>query len=241
MRINPICNTQQQNSKKQNINFGINAMSVKPGQIIDKEGIFRRNMFGLQIERIDFFKGTKKIQQHFMQYLPRKGNPGPISIVDFSLNGSKKVTNKQFNSKFCYGNLEVEDETRHYVGKKLISKTRKYHSKDKIGEYYAEMNTTYHQDGKTISEVIQSKWYKYEDEDGYIRYKKPSKLTIKFDESGTKISETRPTSYGWKTKIFDEKGNVIDTQPGGHDKSISYYGQFGYYTPETGMQMHSAS
>lgn len=238
-------NRQQQKSKTQKVNFGQNPATEVAREIRFDTGIVRLNMNGMTREAIDFFQGSKNIQLHMREYLPKhKNSRFDADTVNF-IDGTKLKTNRFYRSSFCNGNMAVKETKSRYDGRKLTSKISEYHGEDKNGEYLQRMEATYHpmrpSDKKPIvAEIIQNKWYQYTDEEGFIRHKDPIKVVIKFDEKGIRQSELRPTSYGWEIKTFDEKGkNVIGTMPiGNGDNSISYYGAYGCYTPEKGLEMY---
>lgn len=224
---------------KQNVNFKMSLSSLKPEEIIRADGIFRKNMFGLKMERIDFFKNTKKVQQYVRELPAKNGNPGRSTYIDFLIDKNKSINTHSYKSDFLSGRRPVKESIKNYSNKKLTLKEKKWHGEDKNGRYYTEMITEYYNDGKTPKMNYQIKWYKYTDKEGLIRFKEPLKIKTNFNEQGIRTTESRPTSYGKEIKVFDSEGkNVIQTIPEGQDNSISYYGQFGYYTPGTGMQTY---
>lgn len=249
MKINGISNInsskQQQKSKTQKINFGQNPSSAVAKEIRLDGGIVRLNMNGMEREVIDFFQDTKKIHLHIREYLPKHKNSRFDSLVENFVDGTKEKINRLYRTEFNNGQMPVKETKSLYEGKKLTSKIKEYHGEDKNGKYFQRMEVTYHPmdhsgDKPVVAEVIQNKWYKCEDENDFIQHKEPIKIVTKFDEKGTRLSELRPTSYGWEIKTFDEKGkNVVGTTPiGNGDNSISYYGAYGCYTPEKGMEMY---
>lgn len=225
-----------------NINFGTTAKSIKPEEIRNAEGFVRKNMYGLQREMVDYFTGTKQINLHQRTFPSKNGNPGRQSNIDYAKNDSKEIKGIFYDSKFYRGELAIKTVRKNYNSdKKLVSKLQEYHSKDQNGAYLGEIETIYYPDGKTPKEVHHKKFHKYIDENGWIRNKLSQNITTSFNEKGIRTTKTEATSYESKTTFFDSTGkNVIDTKTNGTDSGISYYGQFGYYTPKTGMQMYTA-
>lgn len=190
----------------------------------------------------DYFPQTKMLNFYSVSIPAGAEKKGYYFANNYNLNGTKDYNKYIYDLKFADGNLHIAQESRNYKGKTLVSKLKEYHGKDDAGEYFTKQETFYLADGKTVSQTISEKFYKYTDEDGYIRYKKPIKIINNFKNGVREYSIlSDPKVNGDIIKFYDAKGkNVIASAPyvSSSGPDISYYGNYGSYTPENGLQRY---
>jgi len=189
MRINsPNNNLNKQRQRVQCVNFEAKLKKINPYRLLNPDSIIRHDKFGLDFEAIEYLKGTNSIISHLRSYPEINLKRRRSSDVDFFPDGQKTILTKFYDSKYHYGVIQVETRTRNYnADKKLTSKIREYHGKDKNGEYKSKITTTYRIDGKTPAKVIQNKMYAYA-KDGKKHYQEPITITTLFDEQGKALT-----------------------------------------------------
>lgn len=202
-RISILNNKQQKTTQNKNINFGISLKRINPKRLLDIDSIQHRNKLGVAVENIEYFKNTNIIKWHWKHYLPKRGNPGRISDIDFAMNGSKTVKSRFFSSKYYSGTSDVEKRIRNYnPDKKLTSKYKEFFGKDERGNFRVKITTKYQPDGKTLKEVEKIKQH--------FGYGEPYDMTSTyFSEKGIRTNQNRVKGEYWESFKYDETGKKV--------------------------------